>query len=325
MIKIMILCIAGALFIGLVLFMILRVLRARRNSPSEKENGLPPLLKEELEDAGFSYDRHQDIFCSNVNCWQRKMGYCRLYDEVSPGFHMVMHCEPVAFSYNNKRWLIEFWKGQYGITTGGEIGIYNTEKEDITVEGFTGPFYESVQDSEMLPMSFTLRKYEKPLFSCSAVHWWLTGFRPGEFSFPDTLSMDARIQFPDYEMQRAFTDALIDLGYQSHEYAVRGDTVVLHYTMPHSKQPITRNSFPEALIQKTNRNYCKLYNEITGGYENTPDKLEYLKNMAPKLFEFCLHSLYTRDFYEAFSWMLNLIRDNRISAPDKRRQRHVPS
>ena len=137
--------------------------------------------------------------------------------------------------------------------------------------------------------------------------------------------MDARIQFPDYEMQKAFTDALIDLGYQSHEYAVRGDTVVLHYTMPHSTQPITRNSFPEALIQKTNRNYCKLYNEITGGYENTPDKLEYLKNMAPKLFEFCLHSLYTRDFYEAFSWMLNLIRDNRISAPDKRRQRHVPS
>ena len=46
MIKIIILCIAGALFIGLVLFMILRVLRARRNSPSEKENGLPPLLKE---------------------------------------------------------------------------------------------------------------------------------------------------------------------------------------------------------------------------------------------------------------------------------------
>ena len=44
MIKIIILCIAGALFIGLVLFMILRVLRARRNSPSEKENGLPPLL-----------------------------------------------------------------------------------------------------------------------------------------------------------------------------------------------------------------------------------------------------------------------------------------
>ena len=58
MIKIIILCIAGALFIGLVLFMILRILRARRNSPSEKENGLPPLLKEELEDAGFSYDRH---------------------------------------------------------------------------------------------------------------------------------------------------------------------------------------------------------------------------------------------------------------------------
>lgn len=182
------------------------------------------------------------------------MGYCRLYDEVSPGFHMVMHCEPVAFSYNNKRWLIEFWKGQYGITTGGEIGIYNTEKEDITVEGFTGPFYESVQDSEMLPMSFTLRKYEKPLFSCSAVHWWLTGFRPGEFSFPDSLSMDARIQFPDYEMQRAFTDALIDLGYQSHDMLSAAILLSSIIPCPISTQPITRNSFPEALSMKTNLN-----------------------------------------------------------------------
>lgn len=30
-----------------------------------------------------------------------------------------------------------------------------------------------------------------------------------------------------------------------------------------------------------------------------------------------LHSFYTRDFMEAFSWMLNLICDSRISAPDK--------
>ena len=124
---------------------------------------------------------------------------------------------------------------------------------------------------------------------------------PARRIFFSGLSLHGRPHsISDYEMQRAFTDALIDLGYQSHEYAVRGNTVVLHYTLPHSTQPITRNSFPEALIQKTNRNYCKLYNEITGGYENTPDKLEYLKNMAPKLFEFCLHSLYTRDFYEAF-------------------------
>ena len=66
---------------------------------------------------------------------------------------MIMDCEPVEFSYGGKRWLIELWKGQYGITTGGEIGIYNTKREDIDHEKFKGTFYENIQDDERLLLS----------------------------------------------------------------------------------------------------------------------------------------------------------------------------
>mgnify|MGYP000621142798 CR=1 FL=1 len=31
------------------------------------------------------------------------------------------------FDYQGKTWLLEFWKGQYGINTGAEIGIYRAD------------------------------------------------------------------------------------------------------------------------------------------------------------------------------------------------------
>ena len=238
------------------------------------------------------------------------MGYCRLYDEGSSLFNMVMHCEPVCFTYAGKRWMIELWKGQYGITTGAEVGIYNTDQEDIRTERFTGPFYSCARDSERLPMSFVLRKNGRVLMKRKGLHWWLTGFRLGEFSAPDSLSMDVRIRFPNREMRDAFLTALQELGYEKREYAVRGNTVLIHYTVPHSKQPLSHGSLQEAAVQKVNQSNCALYRQATGKYRNTLDKLEYIKALVPELYEFCMHSLYAKAFYESFGWLLDLIHDH---------------
>ncbi|MDR0818688.1 MAG: DUF4474 domain-containing protein, partial [Oscillospiraceae bacterium] len=144
-----------------------------------------------LDDAGFAYERDGDYFYSLRNCWQRECGYCKLYDEGCRELYMITDAEPIEFTYDGKRWLIEFWKGQYGITTGAEIGIYRTEREDISSPDFTGTFYEAIPDAEMMPMSFTLRKRGRTLLSRSDRHWWLTGFILGEFSQPKSLTMDA--------------------------------------------------------------------------------------------------------------------------------------
>lgn len=83
-------------------------------------------LNRDLKPFGFAYDPSQDLFYSLMDCWQRNFGYCRLYDEATATFSMIIDCEPIYFRYGGKKWLIEFWKGQYGMTTGGEIGIYYT-------------------------------------------------------------------------------------------------------------------------------------------------------------------------------------------------------
>lgn len=303
-----ILIIIGAVLLLLaVIFVIVWKVRTHKFSPTSDKALLAANVNADLKETGFAYDMKGDYFYSLMNCWQREMGYCEAYDEGSPLFNMIMDCEPVTFSYGGKRWLIELWKGQYGITTGGEIGVYNTIREDIDHEKFKGTFYEAVSDAELIPLSFVLKKNRKVLIKRSAVHWWLTGFKLGEFSETDTLTMDAKITFPDAEMRDNFVSALQKIGYTKKEYSVKRLTVLVHYDKPHTPQSLTRNAAQETAVQLTNKNNCALYELATHKYKFTLDKLEYLKTAMPEVYEFFLHSLYARGFYEAFKWLIDLI------------------
>ena len=294
-----ILILIPVLFIGRILY--------RRKHFSPDRSGQSEHLNQLLKEAGFGYDPSTDVFFSLRDCWQREMGYCRLFDEGAGSFNMIMDCEPIHFSHRGKRWMIELWKGQYGITTGGEIGIYYTDRDDISVKDFSGPLYESVPDEEMLAMGFTLRKNGQVLFRRKDVHWWLTGFRLGEFSSPDELTMDAWIRFPDRSMRDAFLQGLTNAGYRKDEFSVRHHTVQIRFIRPHGPQPAMRGTIQEKLVQKTNRTNCRLYQRVTESCTNTPDKLAYLENLAPDLFEFCMHSLYARGFYEIYEGLKHLL------------------
>ncbi len=52
-----------------------------------------------LSDAGYAYDPIQDIFITKMDAWQRKYGYCALYDEAAVAAGMIIVSEPVRFEY----------------------------------------------------------------------------------------------------------------------------------------------------------------------------------------------------------------------------------
>lgn len=138
---------------------------------------------ETIEISGYAYDEAQDIFYSTLYPWQRKFGYCRLYDEAATSLGMIMDCEPIYFEYDGKRWLIEFWKGQYDLPTGCELGIYSTDGPDLNIPGFyNGTFYNAVGSEDFLDMSVKLYRKGKLLFTREGRHWWITGFKLGKFS-----------------------------------------------------------------------------------------------------------------------------------------------
>lgn len=241
-----------------------------------------------LEPFGYVYCEKQDIFTSGYYIWQREMGYCRFYDESAVTMNMVFDCEPVFFFYNGRQWLIEFWKGQYGMSTGGEVGIY-VAKEELDIPGiFTGTFYESVTDDEMLPMEFILKKNGRTLCESKAVHWWLAAFLLGEYSSPRQLSMEIHITFPNREMRNAFLEGLYRLGYAKHEVCICNMTVTVYFTAPKSEQPGRRWKLLVWLAQMQNKNNCRIYKKLTKYFCTSLDRIDYLRCCYPRIYKLLL-------------------------------------
>lgn len=151
--------ITAALFLLMLLPWIslcFRKRRAKRKVCTRSDTSKNMDLNAALQPFGFQYDMRKDLFYSSMHTWQRKMGYCRFYDEKAPVLDMDIDSEPFYFTYNGYDWLVEVWKGQYGMTTGAEVGIYRTEEQPDRNPAELS--YESVPDGQRLPMSIVLKK-----------------------------------------------------------------------------------------------------------------------------------------------------------------------
>lgn len=243
-------------------------------------------LEDMIEATGFSYDPKQDIFYSTLYPWQRKFGYCRLYDEAAAVWGMIVDCEPVYFEYNGKKWLIEFWKGQYDLSLGCEMGVYTTEGPSLEIPGvFNGTFFESGSDEDLLEMSLRLLKNNQVVFTREGEHWWLTGFKVGEFANPSELTMSVTITLKDIVMCSVFVRGLKRAGYSDKEITRNGRTVSFLFDKPKTSQPFTRMKLTDWMIQKKNRHMCKKFKKLTGENTNMQEKIEIIKEKAPRLYE----------------------------------------
>lgn len=304
--------------IGIILLLLatsifFKIGKKKRSKKKEKEI-VPPItdlignypeqieeLNHDLKPFGFAYDYTQDIFYSLMDAWQRKFGYFRLYDEACATLSMIIDCEPIYFDYKGIKWMIEFWKGQYGMTSGGEVGIYYTTGPDLNIPGlYNGTFYYCVSDEHRINMSFAFRKNGNILFTRSAYHWWLTGFKLAEFSQPSELTMDIILDLYDREMVEAFVGGLKRAGYTDSEYAVRGRRVYVYFDKPHTKQPLTRNPITVHLMQRNNKSFCDAYNHLTYAYTNTIDKLSFVKYKSPNMYNQIVHMGKPQEVYEAY-------------------------
>lgn len=240
-------------------------------------------LNEALAPFGFCYDEKNDAVCSVMYPWQREMGYCRAYDEWAFAMYMVFDCEPIYFQYNGARYLLEVWKGQYGCTTGAEIGLYVNRSED-----WEKPpeklFYECVEDDECLPMTYVLYKNGTVIQERRAVHWWLTGFCVGMFSDKEELTMEVGIGFPNAAMCSAFCTGLLRAGYERNAIRVEGCSVYFRFDKPHSKQPAVCGGWCRRRVMRRNRRNCRLYCKISKCFCTTLDKITYIGYCFPLLY-----------------------------------------
>ena len=242
-------------------------------------------LAHAVEAAGFLYDPRQDIIYSKMYPLQRHFGYAYGYDAAALAMNAIIDCEPIFFDYAGKTWMIELWKGQYGLETGCEIGVYNRAPGspaipyallDATIgqrPGDSNPshnlFFDCAGDDELLLMSSTLyRNGEKLLCRGPERHWWLTGFKWGVYSEPSDLTMDVSITCLDAVMTSAFVAALTGMGYQNVQTS--GNTVSFTFETPRTRQP--RDDVPQlvSVIRAADQQIVAAYNGL-GLTSNDPN------------------------------------------------------
>lgn len=243
------------------------------------------VIGDSINESGFEYDNEQGIFYSLIDAWQYDYGYCRVYDEFAAPLSMIFDCDPIYFNYNNKKWLIEFWKGQYGICTGFEVGVYAAEKtiynEIMSNEDI---FYEKISPEEFLDISIVAKKNGEVIFQRKDKHWWLTGFILGEFSEPNELSAEITITLINEEMRNAFIQGLIYAGYHDEEIKIKENSVEIFFDKPKTEQPYSNIKALNYTMQRKNKYLCSVYNDITNKYKDFDEKVNILKKKSPLLY-----------------------------------------
>ena len=184
------------------------------------------LLKDFLEGQQVLSYQHSYIddyyYTNDKEAWQYDFGFGKIYDLFAPYLLLEYDYIRVFFVYENKDWMLQMWKGQYGmIFYGGEIGIYNREHSEKGVNDWT--FFKCPGEEDWLNMEMTLyhqetngswtreftREYDK--------YWWCTGFKNGSLRQQepaDELRMEGRITFKDAEMAKIVADGLKECGFR---------------------------------------------------------------------------------------------------------------
>lgn len=240
-------------------------------------------VNELLAPFGYCYDCKEGVFSSRIDAWQREFGFRGLYDKTAMTFHMIYDCEPVYFDYKGKTWLIEFWKGQYGINAGGEIGIYQANML-VPPEAREHVLFHSADDNEMLKFDVKLKNRQNTIFHLSKRHWWLAGFDLGRFELPENLTMDISITFQDYCMLQKFMSGMYEAGYCAEDLCICGHIVSFVFDVPHARQPRYQRPFKSAYAQWMNRFLCRLFHRVTKPFRCKGDKVLYLYYYIPFVF-----------------------------------------
>lgn len=167
---------------------------------------------------GFSYDAKDGAFYASTYAWQRTFGYTYLYDVAAPLIFCNFDTSRIFFEYNDMEWMVQLWKGQYGLVLNGcEIGLYYRDVDDDELVDASGrKFYKCADDEMLVQMELTMYKNDTMFFHRSKQYsWWLTGFKLGTlaatgFTAESTqvLRVSATIYFSNNDMMDAFIGGL---------------------------------------------------------------------------------------------------------------------
>lgn len=285
-----------------LLLLLLIVLRFKKKSVIEKVNSLSMSQKQDLlnnlaKPIGYFYNNCQDIFTTRLDAPQKVFGYTSFYDFSSPYLNMVFDYETIYFDYAEKTWLIEMWKGQYGINTGCELGIYYADSI-VSPTDYATTLFHAVETKDLLEVSLELNRCpsqrvvqpvtQTDLGYAKRKHWWLTIFKMGTYTNPKNIFVNTSIHFKDYYMMNQFLDSfektMPDTPYKTNDLTMYFTFYQTTREYSFFKKMVRRIALIACYI------YCKLFEFLTRPYSDSGDKLLYLYYYLPFIVRHMLKS-----------------------------------
>ncbi len=276
------------ILLGILFFM--TILHFKKKAAIKKVNALSLAEKKNILDnladvGGYTYEPYQDIFTTKLDAPQKIFGYNTFYDFSAPYFNMIFDYETIYFDYKNRTWLIEMWKGQYGLNTGCELGIYYAD-EIVPPERYTSTHFKSVESDDMLDIYLKLNRH-CPKKNCPyskfghlrQKHWWLTIFKMGTFTKPKELFVNTSIHFKDYGMMYSFLESF-QKTIPDTTYKISGLTVYFTFYESHRKHSFFRKIIHRIALSMCHI-YCQWFQFFTRPFSNTGDKLLYIYYYLP--------------------------------------------
>lgn len=160
---------------------------------------------------GYLYDPKGMYFYTADDPWQRNVGYNSVFDVLAPTTLITFDTVRLRFEYGKKDWMIQVWKGQYGMLFyGTEVGVYTKPKDRDIMH------YDAASDSERLNMSLDFNvkygnRWVKRFTRPYDAYWWCTGFLAGNKRDKfDELRIDLRVTAKDSVMLKGIKKALND-------------------------------------------------------------------------------------------------------------------
>mgnify|MGYP003294066721 FL=1 len=159
-------------------------------------------IKAALNLAGYEYDAKQDIYYSTLEPWQRHFGFGDEYDVAAAYANMRYVTFKADFEYDGLLWRLQWWKGQYGVLEGAEMGVYTKDPNDTSTT-----FYDCADNDHLMKMYFEYYRTTKDYNADNMLfyreeqdHWWLTGFKFGYTAGANKSVIKATIEAYDKEM-----------------------------------------------------------------------------------------------------------------------------
>lgn len=200
----------------------------KKNGTTESTGFVGYMIGDDAERsvAGYRYSSDGYYYCDDKDNWQRGTGYNEMYDKWASVAAMYIDQVRLKFKYEDKIWMIQLWKGQYGyLLYGAEIGVYTCDVDEYT--GNTGDLnhFKVADPTDWLYMQLDCYyckggngEYKKAFTRPWGQYWWCTGFVKGQLTkltYPRSeVKTKNTIQFKSEEQANLYVQALKQAGFR---------------------------------------------------------------------------------------------------------------